>query len=62
MPDALSVSKESTPSNSEMREAQIYRVAAELIQQKGYDATSMNDIEKAETHQSGTLLLYRRQK
>ncbi|MBH55303.1 MAG: hypothetical protein CMI18_13295 [Opitutaceae bacterium] len=46
MPDALSVSKESTPSNSEMREAQIYRVAAELIQQKGYDATSMNDIAK----------------
>jgi len=46
MPDTLSVFKESTPRNSETREAQIYRVAAELIQQNGYDATSMNDIAK----------------
>jgi AcrR family transcriptional regulator len=38
--------KEPPPSNSEKRAAEIFRVAAELIQEKGYDATSMNAIAK----------------
>lgn len=38
--------KTSSPSASEIRAAEIYRVAAEIIQEKGYDATSMNDIAK----------------
>ena len=37
-------SKTPSTSKSEKRAAQIYRVAAELIQEKGYAATSMNDI------------------
>ncbi|MDA1067089.1 MAG: TetR/AcrR family transcriptional regulator [Verrucomicrobia bacterium] len=46
MPATPAVSKEPPSSNSEKRAAQIFRVAAELIQEKGYDATSMNDIAK----------------
>lgn len=46
MPGKSTTTKEPLLSNSEKRAAQIYRVAAELIQEKGYDATSMNDIAK----------------
>ena len=46
MPAIPTDSKDPSPTNSEKRAAQIYRAAAELIQEKGYDATSMNDIAK----------------
>jgi len=46
MSDKPTVSKDMPPTNSEKRATQIYRVAAELIQEKGYEATSMNDIAK----------------
>ena len=44
MPVTTSARKQAAISNSEKRASEIFRVAAELIQEKGYDATSMNDI------------------
>ena len=50
MPNATTATTTTTTSQrsskSEIRTAEIYRVAANLIQEKGYDATSMNDIAK----------------
>jgi AcrR family transcriptional regulator len=47
MPNATTTTTTSQRSSkSEIRTAEIYRVAANLIQEKGYDATSMNDIAK----------------
>lgn len=44
MPKATINSKSAKLSKSEKRVAEIYRVAANIINEKGYEATSMNDI------------------
>ena len=44
MPRSSTATESPIPSKSEKRTAEIYRVAANLIHEKGYDATSMNDI------------------
>ena len=46
MPTTPTSNKSQSLSKSEKRTAEIYRVAANLIHEKGFEATSMNDIAK----------------
>lgn len=46
MPTSPTSNKSQSLSKSQIRTAEIYRVAANLIHEKGFEATSMNDIAK----------------